>query len=62
MYSLGDYDYDLPDAYIAQKPAVQRDRSRLLELQCNTGMLSHHLFFELVDLLTADDVLVLNNT
>ena len=62
MYSLCDYDYDLPDAYIAQKPAVQRDRSRLLELQCKTGNLSHYLFFEIYNLLTADDVLILNNT
>ncbi|MFC1857683.1 tRNA preQ1(34) S-adenosylmethionine ribosyltransferase-isomerase QueA [Thermodesulfobacteriota bacterium] len=62
MYSLGDYDYNLPAAYIAQKPADQRDRSRLLELECKTGNLSHHLFFEIYNLLTADDVLVINDT
>ncbi len=62
MYSLIDYNYDLPDEFIAQKPADKRDRSRLLFLRRMTGEVSHHLFYELCDFLLPSDVLVINNT
>ena len=62
MYSLIDYNYDLPEEFIAQKPADKRDRSRLLFLRRMTGEVSHHLFYELCDFLLPSDVLVVNNT
>jgi S-adenosylmethionine:tRNA ribosyltransferase-isomerase len=62
VYSLIDYDYDLPKALIAQQPAPERDRSRLLVLDRKTGGLSHHTFQDLTDLLLPSDVLVVNNT
>jgi S-adenosylmethionine:tRNA ribosyltransferase-isomerase len=62
MYSIYDYDYHLPEALIAQHPVDQRDRSRLLVLDRRTGEVAHRIFADLVDLLTADDVLVVNNT
>lgn len=62
MYSLIDYNYDLPEEFIAQKPAGQRDRSRLLFLRRRTGEVSHHLFYEICDFLLPSDVLVVNNT
>ena len=62
MYLLTDYNYDLPDEQVAQKPSKQRDRSKLLFLNRKTGDLSHHGFYELCDLLSSDDVLVVNNT
>lgn len=62
MFLLSDYNYDLPDDLIAQKPADQRDRSKLLFLNKETGRLSHHRFYEIYDLLLPTDLLVLNNT
>lgn len=57
-----DYDYDLPGELIAQKPAEHRDRSNLLFLRRETGDLSHHVFYELCDILSPTDLLVINNT
>lgn len=62
MFSLQEYDYDLPVKRIAQEPAKQRDRSRLLFLNRNSGRISHHRFADLCDFLSPNDVLVVNNT
>ena len=62
MFSLNDYYYDLPADLIAQQPALQRDRSKLLCLDRGNGGLSHTTFNAIGDYLKAGDVLVLNNT
>ncbi|MEW6674147.1 MAG: tRNA preQ1(34) S-adenosylmethionine ribosyltransferase-isomerase QueA [Thermodesulfobacteriota bacterium] len=62
MFSLDDYDYDLPEERIAQHPAARRDRSRLLVLDRRSGRLSHRRFADLENLLAPFDVLVVNNT
>ncbi len=62
MYSLGDYDYELPPDLIAQQPAERRDHSRLLKLDRVTGAVSHHRFDALSRFLSAGDVLVVNDT
>lgn len=62
MFSLDDYDYDLPEGRIAQKPARTRDRSRLLVLGRKDGDVYHHIFNEIGELLRPSDVLVVNDT
>jgi S-adenosylmethionine:tRNA ribosyltransferase-isomerase len=62
MYSINDYDYQLPEELIAQTPVEQRDRSNLLHLSRPTGALSHHCFNEIGDFFQPGDVLVINNT
>jgi len=62
MYSLNDYHYDLPPELIAQQPVKQRDHSRLLCLERQTGRLTHSVFSAVGDFLKAGDVLVVNNT
>lgn len=62
MYSLDDYDFDLPPSLIAQQPASRRDQARLMTLNRASGACRHHRFFELPDLLSPGDLLVLNNT
>lgn len=62
MFSLLDYDFELPQEFISQAPANRRDRSRLLMLDRKTGGISHHAFSDLVDILLPSDVLVINNT
>ena len=57
-----DFDYELPEELIAQHPAAQRDHSRLLVMDKNTGAVEHRVFRDIVDYLHAGDVLVLNNT
>jgi S-adenosylmethionine:tRNA ribosyltransferase-isomerase len=62
MFSLNDYNYNLPPSLIAQQPAARRDRSNLLALNRDTGELSHHCFNTISGFLKPGDVLVINNT
>ena len=62
MYTLDDYDYELPEDRIAQQPCQQRDRSRLLHLNRGSGDISHRVFCDLPNLMRSGDVLVVNNT
>ena len=57
-----DFYYDLPEELIAQTPLQQRDSSRLLVLDKNTGELQHRHFFDVIDFLRPGDCLVLNNS
>jgi S-adenosylmethionine:tRNA ribosyltransferase-isomerase len=57
-----DFDYDLPEELIAQRPAEDRDGSRLLVLHRRENRIEHHDFRELVNHLRAGDVLVLNDS
>ncbi len=59
---LSDFDYDLPEALIAQTPLEPRDSSRLLMLPRFDGAISHRIFNELPELLRPGDLLVFNNT
>lgn len=57
-----DFNYDLPEAFIAQTPVEPRDSSRLLVLNRETGTLEHRIFREIGDYLRPGDLLVLNQT
>lgn len=59
---LKDFDYFLPEELIAQSPLEKRDHSRLLIVDKNTGEKSEKKFYEIVDFLWENDVLVLNKT
>jgi len=59
---LADFDYDLPDALIAQEPRSIRDRSRLMVLNRSTGGIEHRIFSDLETYLVPGDLLVLNDT
>ena len=56
------FDYDLPQELIAQTPLEQRDTSRLLTLDRNTGEISHGHFPDIKSKLAPGDCLVLNDT
>ena len=60
--NVADFDFDLPPHFIAQTPLKQRDSSRLMRLGRHSGAVSHHVFADIADMLTPNDVLVLNNT
>ena len=59
---ISDYSYDLPENLIADKPSLKRDHCRLLTLNKDTGQIDHLHFYNLLDLLTSNDVLVLNQS
>ena len=59
---LDDFDYELPQALIAQYPPAQRGASRLLHLDGRTGELSDRQFRDIVELVAPPDVVVLNDT
>ncbi|MFD1318479.1 tRNA preQ1(34) S-adenosylmethionine ribosyltransferase-isomerase QueA [Loigolactobacillus zhaoyuanensis] len=60
--SLSDFDYDLPHELIAQTPLKERDASRLLVLDHETGALEDKHFYDILDELHAGDAVVMNNT
>jgi S-adenosylmethionine:tRNA ribosyltransferase-isomerase len=60
MYSLSDFDFDLPPERIAQVPLPDRSASRLLQLD-GEGITDRH-FADIVDQLAPGDLLVMNNT
>src|ERR1051325_7398851 len=59
--NVSDFDFDLPEALIAQHPSEMRGGSRLLVLHRDDGI-DHTTFSELGRYLVSGDVLVLNNT
>jgi S-adenosylmethionine:tRNA ribosyltransferase-isomerase len=59
---LSDFDYDLPEALIAQEPAYERDRSRLMVLDRVSGGIEHRVFSDIEACLRPGDLLVLNDT
>ena len=57
-----DFFYELPEALIAQHPAEKRDHSRLMVLDRSSGSIEHKHFYDIVDYLRPDDVLVINDS
>jgi len=60
--NVSDFDYHLPESYIAQEPVEPRDSSRLMVLDRRTGAIEHLIFRDIQRLLNPGDVLVLNDT
>jgi len=61
-YSLSDFDYNLPQELIAQKPACPRDTARLLVVDKQNKKLEHKKFKDIVNYLKSGDVLVVNDS
>ncbi len=57
-----DFDYSLPAELVAQTPVEPRDQSRIMVLNRSDGSIEHRRFFDIVDYLRADDVLVFNDS
>ena len=60
--NLSDFDYDLPEAFIAQTPVEPRDSSRLLVLNRTSGAIQHRIFRDITEYIRPGDVLVVNDT
>lgn len=59
---LSDFDYELPEELIAQQPAKLRTQSKMMVLDKTLKTTEHKQFFDIVDYLNENDVLVLNDT
>ena len=61
-YKLADFDYPLPEKYIAQYPAKRRDLSKLMVVDKESGDIEHRTFSNIVEYFRKNDLIVLNNT
>nr|WP_086941259.1 tRNA preQ1(34) S-adenosylmethionine ribosyltransferase-isomerase QueA [Thaumasiovibrio occultus] len=59
---LSDFHFDLPDELIARYPQPERTASRLLQMDGNSGALTHGAFTDVLNHVQAGDLLVFNNT
>jgi S-adenosylmethionine:tRNA ribosyltransferase-isomerase len=57
-----DFDFELPEALIAQTPAVERHQSRLLVLHRASSAIEHCSFVDILTILQPGDLLVLNDS
>ncbi len=57
-----DFNYKLPESLIAQTPIEPRDHSRLMSIDRTTGEIKHQHFYDLVDILTPNDLVVMNDS
>ena len=57
-----DFYYELPEELIAQDPLEDRSSSRLLVLDKESGVVSHHVFRDITGYLEEGDCLVINDT
>ena len=57
-----DFYYELPENLIAQTPAEQRDGSRLMYLDKQTGDIFHKQFKDIVNILQKGDCIVINDS
>lgn len=61
-YTLKDFDFTLPDALIAQKPASPRDHARLLVYNRKTKHITDDYFYNIQKYLPINTTLVVNNS
>lgn len=59
---VSEFDYELPEELIAQMPSEKRETSRMMVLDKNTQKIEHQHFFNIVDYIDENCILVLNNT
>ncbi len=59
---ISQFDYELPDALIAQQPPASRDGARMLVLDRKAQSWLEHMFRDLPSFLSPRDVMVFNNS
>lgn len=60
--NISEFDYVLPENLIAQMPADKRQNSKMLVLDKQNKTIEHKHFFDIVDYIDSNSILVLNNT
>jgi S-adenosylmethionine:tRNA ribosyltransferase-isomerase len=59
---LSEFDYQVPEELVAQRPLEERAASRMLVLHRRTGQIEHRRFLDLPEYLTVPDLLVFNRS
>jgi S-adenosylmethionine:tRNA ribosyltransferase-isomerase len=59
---LSQFNFELPEGYIAQYPAKERDESRLMVVHRESGKIEHKTFKDILDYFDEDDCMIFNNT
>ena len=59
---INEFDYELPEELIAQRPSEKRENSKMMVLDRANHQIQHKNFFNIVDYLDENCVLILNNT
>ena len=59
---LSQFQFELPKALLAQRPANDRDESRLMVLHRKEEKIEHYAFKDVINFFDEGDVMVLNNT
>lgn len=59
---INEFDYELPEELIAQRPSEKRENSKMMVLDRENRQILHKNFFNIVDFLDENCVLILNNT
>ncbi|MDG2146959.1 MAG: tRNA preQ1(34) S-adenosylmethionine ribosyltransferase-isomerase QueA [Flavobacteriaceae bacterium] len=59
---LSDFIYDLPEAFLAEKPSNEREECKLMVLDRSNKSISHHTFKDIINFFDEGDNLVINNT
>ncbi|MBO5010399.1 MAG: tRNA preQ1(34) S-adenosylmethionine ribosyltransferase-isomerase QueA [Clostridia bacterium] len=57
-----DFYYNLPEELIAQFPSAERDGCRLMVLDRESGGIEHKHFYDIIDYLNPEDMLVVNSS
>ncbi len=57
-----DFYFDLPENLIAQTPLLDREKSKMMVLDRNTGDIEHKTFINILDYINEGDCLVVNET
>ena len=59
---IQEFDYELPEELIAQRPSEKRENSKMMVLNREHHQIEHKNFFNILDYLDENCVLILNNT
>lgn len=59
---LSKFKFKLPEGLLAERPALNRDESRLMVVHRDTGKFEHKMFKDILDYFDEGDLFVLNNT
>lgn len=59
---LSNFDFKLPEGYIAQYPSKERDESKLMVIHRKSGKIEHRQFKDILEYFDEDDCMIFNNT
>lgn len=57
-----DFYYNLPQEFIAQTPIEPRDASRMMVVDKKSGKIEHKHFYDVIDYITENDCIIINDT